>query len=168
MSIQLVRRARDAGVKLTPRDVFEHKTVAGLAKATAGEDAPAEAAAEPVAASAGIGDVPLTPIIHWMRERGGRPDRFSQTNVVMVPANLGEQRLRAGLQTVLDHHDALRMRLRRTGGVVWNLEVPERGAVRAADCLRRVDLTGLDEERAGPVWRRRPRAPGTGSTPRRG
>ncbi|BBJ42889.1 hypothetical protein SSPO_056070 [Streptomyces antimycoticus] len=148
MSIQLVRRARDAGVKLTPRDVFEHKTVAGLAKATAGEDAPAEAAAEPVAASAGIGDVPLTPIIHWMRERGGRPDRFSQTNVVMVPANLGEQRLRAGLQTVLDHHDALRMRLRRTGGVVWNLEVPERGAVRAADCLRRVDLTGLDEERA--------------------
>nr|WTB07107.1 amino acid adenylation domain-containing protein [Streptomyces antimycoticus] len=148
MSIQLVRRARDAGVKLTPRDVFEHKTVAGLAKATAGEDAPAKAAAEPVAASAGIGDVPLTPIIHWMRERGGRPDRFSQTQMVMVPANLGEQRLRAGLQTVLDHHDALRMRLRRTGGVVWNLEVPERGAVRAADCLRRVDLTGLDEERA--------------------
>ncbi|MFJ1993749.1 amino acid adenylation domain-containing protein [Streptomyces asiaticus] len=149
MSIQLVRRARDAGVKLTPRDVFEHKTVAALAKATAVEDAPAEGpAAEPVAASAGIGDVPLTPIIHWMRERGGRPDRFSQTNMIVVPADVGEQRLRSALQTVLDHHDALRMRLRRTGGVVWSLEVPERGAVRVADCLRRVDLTGLDEERA--------------------
>ncbi|MFS7879075.1 amino acid adenylation domain-containing protein [Streptomyces asiaticus] len=149
MSIQLVRRARDAGVKLTPRDVFEHKTVAALAKATAVEEAPAEGpAAEPVAASAGIGDVPLTPIIHWMRERGGRPDRFSQTNMIVVPADVGEQRLRSALQTVLDHHDALRMRLRRTGGVVWSLEVPERGAVRVADCLRRVDLTGFDEERA--------------------
>ncbi|MBU3864888.1 amino acid adenylation domain-containing protein [Streptomyces sp. 4503] len=149
MSIQLVRRARDAGVKLTPRDVFEHKTVAALAKATAVEEAPAEvAAAEPVAVSAGVGDVPLTPIIHWMRERGGRPDRFSQTNMIVVPADVGEQRLRSALQTVLDHHDALRMRLRRTGGVVWGLEVPERGAVRVADCLRRVDLTGLDEERA--------------------
>ncbi|MGW7689297.1 amino acid adenylation domain-containing protein [Streptomyces asiaticus] len=150
MSIQLVRRARDAGVKLTPRDVFEHKTVAALAKATAVEEAPAEAtAAEPVAVSAAVGDVPLTPIIHWMRERGGRPDRFSQTNMIVVPADVGEQRLRSALQTVLDHHDALRMRLRRTGGVVWSLEVPERGAVRVADCLRRVDLTGLDEERAG-------------------
>ncbi|WP_262699225.1 MULTISPECIES: amino acid adenylation domain-containing protein [Streptomyces] len=153
MSIQLVRRARDAGVKLTPRDVFEHKTVAALAKATAVEDAPAEGpaegpAAEPVAASAGVGDVPLTPIIHWMRERGGRPDRFSQTNMIVVPADVGERRLRSALQTVLDHHDVLRMRLRRTGGVVWSLEVPERGAVRVADCLRRVDLTGLDEERA--------------------
>ncbi|WP_275562122.1 non-ribosomal peptide synthetase [Streptomyces sp. 5-6(2022)] len=149
MSIQLVRRARDAGIKLTPRDVFEHKTVAGLAKATAVEEAPADAvAAEPVAAAAGVGDVPLTPIIHWMRERGGRPDRFSQTNMIVVPADLGEQGLRSALQTVLDHHDALRMRLRRTGGVVWSLEVPERGAVRAADCLRRVDLTGLDAERA--------------------
>ncbi|MEU8877096.1 amino acid adenylation domain-containing protein [Streptomyces javensis] len=149
MSIQLVRRARDAGIKLTPRDVFEHKTVAALAKATAVEEAPAEvAAAEPVAVSAGVGDVPLTPIIHWMRERGGRPDRFSQTNMIVVPADVGERRLRSALQTVLDHHDALRMRLRRTGGVVWSLEVPERGAVRVADCLRRVDLTGLDEERA--------------------
>ena len=31
MSIQLVARAKAAGVILTPRDVFERKTVAGLA-----------------------------------------------------------------------------------------------------------------------------------------
>ncbi|MGW3430396.1 amino acid adenylation domain-containing protein [Streptomyces melanosporofaciens] len=151
MSIQLVRRARNAGIKLTPRDVFEQKTVAGLAKLTAAEEPPAEAAPEqrqPVAAGAGVGAVPPTPIIHWMRERGGRPDRFSQTNMLVVPADLGEERLRAVLQTLLDHHDVLRMRLRRTGGLVWHLEVPERGAVQAADCLRRVDIAGLDDERA--------------------
>ncbi|GGZ25562.1 amino acid adenylation domain-containing protein [Streptomyces poonensis] len=150
MSIQLVRKARNAGIRITPRDVFEHKTVAGLAKATAdqgaatGPTAPAPAGAE--SAAAGVGTLPLTPIIHWMRERGGRADRFSQTNMIVVPAGLGAPRIEAALQAVLDHHDALRMRLIRTGGVVWSLQVPERGAVRAADCLRRVDLSGLDAE----------------------
>uniref|UniRef100_UPI001428A884 non-ribosomal peptide synthetase n=1 Tax=Streptomyces hygroscopicus TaxID=1912 RepID=UPI001428A884 len=150
MSIQLVRRARNAGIKLTPRDVFEQKTVAGLAALTAAAEPAAEAAPgpEPAAAGAGTGAVPPTPIIHWMRERGGRPDRFSQTNMLVVPAGLGQERLRVALQTLLDHHDVLRMRLRRTGGLVWHLQVPERGAVRAADCLRRVDIAGLDEERA--------------------
>ncbi|MFJ2576629.1 amino acid adenylation domain-containing protein [Kitasatospora aureofaciens] len=150
MSIQLVRKARNAGLKLSPRDVFEHKTVAALARTIAAA-APAEEAG-PAAASApagaGVGPVPLTPIIHWMRERGGRPDRFNQTNLLVVPADLGEQRLEAALQSLLDHHDVLRMRLRRTGGVVWNLEVPERRTRRAADCLRRVDIAGLDAEQA--------------------
>ncbi|MFJ3793087.1 amino acid adenylation domain-containing protein [Kitasatospora sp. NPDC090091] len=150
MSIQLVRRARNSGLTLSPRDVFEHKTVAALARAVAAQ-APAEEAAQPVAAApvpagAGVGAVPLTPIIHWMRERGGRPDRFSQTNLLVVPADLGQQRLETALQSLLDHHDVLRMRLGRTGGVVWNLEVPERGTVRAADLLRRADVTGLSAE----------------------
>ncbi|MFF8816158.1 amino acid adenylation domain-containing protein [Streptomyces pactum] len=153
MSIQLVRRARNAGISLTPRDVFEHKTVAELAKAL-GDDEPAgERDAEPPAGAAdepgaGVGPVPLTPIIHWMRERGGRVDRFSQTNMVVTPPGAGEERLRAALQTLLDHHDVLRMRLRRTGGVVWHLEVTAPGTVRAADCLRRVDLAGLPAEDA--------------------
>ncbi|MFJ9890726.1 amino acid adenylation domain-containing protein [Streptomyces sp. NPDC091287] len=153
MSIQLVRKARNLGIKLTPRDVFEHKTVAGLAKATAPapdtepQDTAATAAAAATApAPAGVGTLPLTPIIHWMRERGGRAERFSQTNMLVVPRDVGAQRLQAALQTLLDHHDALRMKLHRTGGVVWNLQVPEPGTVRAADCLHRVDLTGLDPE----------------------
>ncbi|MEU6484915.1 amino acid adenylation domain-containing protein [Streptomyces sp. NPDC046887] len=155
MSIQLVRKARNAGIRLSPRDVFEYKTVAGLAEATAdqgavaGSSAQSPAAPEPAApVPAGIGTLPLTPIIHWMRERGGRVDRFSQTHMIVVPADLGESRAEAALQDLLDHHDALRMKLTRVGGVVWSLGIPAPGTVRAADCLHRVDLSGLDAEQA--------------------
>src|SRR5260370_16623326 len=45
VSIQLVSRARKAGLAITPRAVFEHQTVAGLARggAARGGDAPAGA-----------------------------------------------------------------------------------------------------------------------------
>ncbi|MFH9188219.1 phosphopantetheine-binding protein, partial [Streptomyces sp. NPDC017673] len=49
-SIQLVSRARAAGLALTTRDVFERRTVTALAR-TAGE-APAEEAAAPEPADA--------------------------------------------------------------------------------------------------------------------
>ncbi|MBM2619517.1 amino acid adenylation domain-containing protein [Actinoplanes sp. LDG1-06] len=139
LSIQLVRRMRDAGLKLSPRDIFEHKTVAALAAFLAAAEATApEPAVVAPADDRGTGDVPLTPIVHWMRERGGRPDRFSQTTMIVVPADLGEARLLSTVQALIDHHDVLRMTLSRTGGVVWNLRVRERGTVPAASVVRRV------------------------------
>ncbi|MFJ2307740.1 condensation domain-containing protein, partial [Streptomyces sp. NPDC087787] len=142
VSIKLVSRARAAGVEFTARDVFEHKTVARLAAAAGGAGTSAVSRAD----TDGVGSVPLLPIIHWMRERGGPIRRFNQTMMVVVPAELGLKRLEAALQAVLDHHDALRMRLRRTGGLIWNLDIPPRGELRAADCVRRVDIAGLGRE----------------------
>ncbi|MEU3345286.1 amino acid adenylation domain-containing protein [Streptomyces sp. NPDC006700] len=142
VSIKLVSRARAAGVEFTARDVFEHKTVARLAAAAGGARTPAVGGGD----TDGVGSVPLLPIIHWMRERGGPIRRFNQTMMVVVPAELGLKRLESALQAVLDHHDALRMRLRRTGGLIWNLDIPPRGELRAADCVRRVDIAGLGRE----------------------
>ncbi|WP_415944749.1 phosphopantetheine-binding protein, partial [Streptomyces sp. 067-1] len=73
ISIQLVGRARKAGLHFSPRDVFTHKTVEALV-------AIAKEAAAPVRGSAddGIGGVPLTPVIHWFSERGGPVDQFNQ------------------------------------------------------------------------------------------
>jgi amino acid adenylation domain-containing protein/non-ribosomal peptide synthase protein (TIGR01720 family) len=146
VSIKLVSRARAAGIEFSARDVFEHKTPARLAAAVAQhvDRAPA-AGGDPD----GIGSVPLLPIIHWMRERGGPIQRFNQTMAVVVPADLGMERLEAALQAVLDHHDALRTRLRRTGGLIWNLDIPPRGEVRARDCVTRVDIAGLGKEETG-------------------
>ncbi|MEW2493516.1 amino acid adenylation domain-containing protein [Streptomyces nodosus] len=145
VSIKLVSRARAAGVEFTARDVFEHKTVARLAAAAgrAGTSSGSRGDTD------GVGSVPLLPIIHWMRERGGPIRRFNQTMMVVVPAELGLKRLETALQTVLDHHDALRMRLRRTGGLIWNLDIPPRGELRAADCVHRVDIAGLGREETG-------------------
>ncbi|WP_158734379.1 non-ribosomal peptide synthetase [Streptomyces sp. NRRL F-2747] len=137
MSIQLVGRARRAGLEITPRDVFQNPTVAELASVAR----PLESAPER-APDIGTGEVDLLPIVHWLRERGGPVDGFHQSVVVKVPAGIGEARLVRTLQTLLDHHDALRLRLDRTQQR-WALEVPPPGAVDAGRCLTRVDATGV-------------------------
>ena len=110
VSIQLVSRARRAGLLLTPRAVFQHQTVAGLAEV-------AEAAAAlPVVADIASGPLPATPIMRWLRERGGPIDRFNQSLLLRVPGGLREAELAAALQAMLDHHDGLRLRL--GGGLV--------------------------------------------------
>ncbi|MFE2032055.1 amino acid adenylation domain-containing protein [Streptomyces scopuliridis] len=139
VSIQLVSRARTAGLVFTPRDVFQHRTVAALAALAA----PVERSAKRAPDDSGIGVVPLTPIVHWLRERGGPVDSFHQSMLIRTPAGLDQEQLTKGLQAVLDHHDALRLRLTRAGGIVWGLEVAPRGALDAAGCLTRVDATGL-------------------------
>ncbi|WP_349307931.1 amino acid adenylation domain-containing protein [Streptomyces sp. H10-C2] len=141
VSIQLVSRAREAGLLLTPRDVFEHRTVARLA-AVAG----AVADQEQEAPDAGVGPVRLTPIVHWLRELNGPIDRFHQSILLQVPAEPGPDRLTSALQSVLDHHDALRLRLDTPDGGEWQLAAAARGTVPAAGRLRRVDVTGLDPQ----------------------
>src|SRR6266849_5948007 len=140
MSIQLVSRARKAGLAITPRAVFQHQTVAGLAGA-------AGVIGEPCGAVADIatGGLAPTPIMHWLLERGGPLDRFNQSMLLQVPAGMREADLTSALQAVLDHHDALRLRLEAAAGEgEWKLEVAPAGAVDAGACLRRIDIGGLD------------------------
>ncbi|MGK4585533.1 amino acid adenylation domain-containing protein [Kitasatospora sp. HPMI-4] len=140
-SIQLVARARKAGLVITARDVFTHQTVARLAQAARGEDA---AVTEDT--DAGLGTVPALPILHALRERGGPVDGFHQAMLLQVPAELGPDRLTGAVQTVLDHHDALRARLVVAEDGRWTLHVPPRGEVRAGSLVTRVDVTGGDED----------------------
>ncbi|WP_308404058.1 non-ribosomal peptide synthetase [Streptomyces rhizosphaericus] len=137
MSIHLVGRARQEGLVFSAREVFEERTVARLA-AVASAAASQDAAAEPDTA---VGPVPPTPIMHWLAERGGPVDGFAQSLAVRLPAGLDRTALLAAVQTVLDHHDALRMRL--DTGPRWSLEIGAPGSVQAAGCLRRVDAAGL-------------------------
>jgi len=105
VSIQLVSRARKGWLVITPRAVFEHQTVAGLAG---------------VASVIGETSARRTlPLEDWRRRRscagfwrrGGRLDRFNQAMLLQVPAGLREADLTSALQAVLDHHDVLRLRL---------------------------------------------------------
>jgi hypothetical protein len=61
-----------------------------------------------------------------------------------VPAGLRLADLAAALTGLLDRHDALRLRLESVVDGRWRLRVAARGSIRGADCLRRVDATGLD------------------------
>jgi non-ribosomal peptide synthase protein (TIGR01720 family) len=53
----------------------------------------------------------------------------------------------SALQTILDHHDALRLRFTGAQGrrEEWKLEVQAQGVVRAESCLSAVDTTGLED-----------------------
>ena len=76
-----------------------------------------------------VGALPATPIMHWLAERGGPIDRFSQAMLLTVPAGLENDHLSAALQNVLDHHDALRLRLDDAAGRIAT--APRRRAVAA-------------------------------------
>ena len=73
--------------------------------------------------------------------------RFSQSMLLQVPARLTQEQLVGVLQAVLDHHDALRLRLvgALDSAEEWSLEIAEPGAIKAAGCVRRVEVSGLDE-----------------------
>ncbi|GLZ32189.1 hypothetical protein Lesp02_43770 [Lentzea sp. NBRC 105346] len=139
VSIQLVSRARKAGLVITPRSVFECKTVAALAAVATTLDTVVSEGPDQ-----GTGPVGLTPALHRFRERGGPIARFNQSMLLQAPANLDADGLVAVVQAVLDRHDALRMRLSRDDtGSQWQLEIPEPGTVPAAECVRRVSVEGL-------------------------
>ncbi|GAA0960528.1 amino acid adenylation domain-containing protein [Actinocorallia libanotica] len=133
IAIQLVSRARQSGLVVTPREVFQHQTVADLAAVArpAGEDA---LEAEPE--GAGIGHVPATPIMRWFEELEGPTSAYSQRMLLRVPPRLDAAALTAAYQAVLDHHDMLR--LKADGG---GYEVREKGSRTAVVDV--VDIAGL-------------------------
>ncbi|MFE7676743.1 amino acid adenylation domain-containing protein, partial [Streptomyces albidoflavus] len=139
MSIQLVTRARAAGLLLTPHEVFQHKTIAALAAcARTPDDDPDE---DPDTAT---GPFPPTPIMAWLHEQQAPMDEFSQSMIVHTPAGAGPGQLATTLQALLDHHDALRMRLGQGPDGQWQPEITPAGTVQAADCLTRTDITTLN------------------------
>ncbi|MFI6069955.1 non-ribosomal peptide synthase/polyketide synthase [Actinoplanes sp. NPDC051343] len=140
VAIRLVSRARAAGLVISPRDVFLHQTVAGLAAVAS----VAEAGPVVPGAGAGVGVVPETPVMSWLRERGGPVDGFCQSMVLATPAGLGRDGLCRVVQALVDRHDMVRARLVVTDGG-WELVVAPVGGGRAEDCVAWVDVRGLDE-----------------------
>ncbi|MEH2092609.1 amino acid adenylation domain-containing protein [Nostoc sp.] len=105
IGIQIVARANQAGLKLTPKQLFQHQTIAELA-AVAVTTTSNEAEQGLVK-----GIVPLTPIQHWFFERNlPEPDHFNQSFLLEVPPNIHPELLEQALQKLVYHHDALRLR----------------------------------------------------------
>ncbi|MFF0408832.1 amino acid adenylation domain-containing protein, partial [Kitasatospora sp. NPDC004745] len=149
LAIRLATRARAAGLPITPKDVFTHQTPRALA-ALAGAPAPAPvprpaAPAEPGAV------LPATPIAHWLASRGGPIEGSAQSVLVELPPGATEHTLRAALQQLVDHHDALRTRLTGGPGEPLDFEVRPVGGVPAGPLLHRVDLAREGLADAGPL-----------------
>ncbi|POM25370.1 Linear gramicidin synthase subunit B [Actinomadura rubteroloni] len=150
LALGLVRAARDAGLTVTPGDVFEHRTPRALAAVAR------RTAAAPASEDDGTGEIPPTPILRWLLDRDVPLAGYHQAVELRLPADATEERLTEVLQALLDRHAMLRVRM--AGGTLTALPP---GGVRAADCLRRVPgplpdpatvAAGLDP-RTGPVLR---------------
>ena len=105
LTIQIVSRAAQAGVQISPAQMFEHQTVAELA-AVATSAVVAVEDQGPV-----VGDVPLTPTQAWFFEQErDDPHHFNQSVVVPLPPHATDTVLDAALAALLNHHDMLRAR----------------------------------------------------------
>ncbi|MET8695445.1 amino acid adenylation domain-containing protein [Streptomyces bauhiniae] len=139
LSIQLVSRVRQAGLAVTPRDVFVHRTPEAIAAVATVLTADS---AEP--AEAGTGEMPPTPIAAWFLERPGPTDGYNQSAVLRTPADADEESLVHTLQLLIDHHDMLRMRVTRSTEEEPFLYAQPPGSVQARKRLTRIDIAGLD------------------------
>jgi non-ribosomal peptide synthase protein (TIGR01720 family) len=109
LSIQIVARTNQAGLQLTPKQLFESPTVAGLA-------AVAEIAST-IQAEQGLvtGAIPLTPIQHWFFEQKlCDMHHWNQALLLEVRQSMSSNLLKQAVQYLMEYHDALRLRFTST------------------------------------------------------
>ncbi|TKK42355.1 non-ribosomal peptide synthetase [Pseudomonas fluorescens] len=126
LSIQVVSRARQAGIHFSPRDLFQHQTVQSLAAVAT--------RSELIIAEQGLltGPSGLTPIQHWFFDTDiPAREHWNQALVLKPLQLLDAHRLEQALLAVLEHHDALRLSF-TSRDAQWHAEylgVPEGGVL---------------------------------------
>jgi len=108
VSIQIIARARQAELVLTPKQMFEHQTIAELASLAGNGARRADRGAV-------TGSVPLTPIQRWFFDRDyPDPHYFNMAVLLELEGVWPAETVSRALQSLLAHHDALRLRFHRT------------------------------------------------------
>jgi amino acid adenylation domain-containing protein/non-ribosomal peptide synthase protein (TIGR01720 family)/FkbM family methyltransferase len=136
LSIQVTAKAKQAGLHLTPKQLFDHPTIAELAAIAI---TPQPSLAQPVLASDSI---PLLPIQHWFFEQL-RPDphHFNQALELEMRQGLDSALLERSVQCLLEKHDALRMRFVESDGDWRQFD----GGLDRPLPLLRIDLSALPD-----------------------
>ena len=107
MSLQVVSRMKARGYDVRPRDIFEQDSLASLSLMV-NECASVRIDQSPVSGSA-----PLTPIQRWFFDLGLKNvHHFNQALMFETAIPLEADGLRQSLQALINHHDALRLRIR--------------------------------------------------------
>ncbi|WP_370644037.1 amino acid adenylation domain-containing protein [Myxococcus sp. RHSTA-1-4] len=136
ISIQVIARAQEAGLRITPRQFFQHQTIAALAPHVG------EARAPRGEQGVVTGPVPLTPIQHWFFEsRLPQPHHYNQSVLLGLRERPKPEVLRDALKALVAHHDALRLRF----GAAPEGWRQENAGLECTVDLREVDLASLDE-----------------------
>ncbi|WP_189386290.1 non-ribosomal peptide synthetase, partial [Pseudomonas brenneri] len=105
ISIQVVSRARQAGIRFTPKDLFQQQTVQRLARVAEVGEPDGLVEQGPVS-----GACALLPVQQWFFEQAIPERQRWNQSVLLKPLNpLDPQRLEQALQALISHHDGLRL-----------------------------------------------------------
>jgi non-ribosomal peptide synthase protein (TIGR01720 family) len=109
LSIRAGAKASEMGLRLTPDQIFQYRTIAELAAVVGTTEA--------VRAEQGLvtGRVPLTPIQQWFFEQEfDTPQHWNQAVLVEVRQTIDPVLMKQAAQHIVEHHDALRLRFVKT------------------------------------------------------
>jgi amino acid adenylation domain-containing protein/non-ribosomal peptide synthase protein (TIGR01720 family) len=136
LTIQIVSKAGHTGLNFAPRELFQHQTIAELAKVVKLSTA-IEVEQKPV-----VGPVMLTPAQRrFFEDADTEPQLFNQALMLELTGASDTDLLRRAFEHLHLHHDALRLRFERqeSGWRQFN-EAPN-----AWDGFSQIDLSGLEE-----------------------
>ena len=105
LSIQIIFKAKQAGLQLTAKQIFQNQTIAELAAVTN--------LTQTVKAEQGLvtGLFPLTPIQQWFKEQNfPEPHHFNQSLLLELPTVADGALFPEVMRQLLLHHDILRLR----------------------------------------------------------
>ncbi|MBD0024588.1 condensation domain-containing protein, partial [Gordonia sp. (in: high G+C Gram-positive bacteria)] len=108
MSIQLASAVRAAGFDLSPREIFERRTVRGMAAAITDTSARLPELAEPEGGA--VGAMPLPAIVSWMLEHSDSATDFADFNqavTLAAPRDLTVEVLTELVAELVAHHPML-------------------------------------------------------------
>ncbi len=135
ISIRIIARANEAGLNLTPQLLFEYPTIAELAALL--EKSTVNLSPQEIV----HGDFTLLPIQQWFMEwEHPEQDHWNQAVLLETPQNFDDQGMQKTLQSLVDHHDTLRMSVKASdngwiGHIAKNVEVS----------MERFDISSLTE-----------------------
>jgi len=114
LSIQMIARARQQGIQITPKQLFENPTIEELASV---------AGSVPVIqAEQGLvtGPLTLTPIQRYFFEQNfSNPHHWNQSVMLEVSQSLSAGILQQVVKAIVAHHDALRLRFEKDKNNRW-------------------------------------------------
>ncbi len=106
ISIQIVSRAKRAGINITPKLLFENPNVSSLAQKVSRDN-------NMVVADQGLveGELSLSPAQHWFFEQEfSEPSHFNQSIMFDLAQNLSVQNITPIVSALMKQHDVLRLR----------------------------------------------------------
>lgn len=112
LTIQVIARAREAGLKISPKHLFAAPTIAGLARQAEQSDT---APALPLPPDDPEGPMPLTPIQQWFFGHDfANSHHWNQAFLFTLTDRPAQAALRGAVTELVRHHGALQLRF------IWN------------------------------------------------